>query len=276
VSAAVAERAIAAHGKRIVSAVVLGLLALGVAVLGGPLFLLFWAIAAFGILWEWNALVGAAPRNAALALGGAGLAGAAITLGLGAPWVALLWLLAGAVTVAIFARPPMWSAVGVLYAAALLVPIVVLRGDARLGLVAVLFLFATVWATDVAAMYCGRYFGGPKLAPKISPAKTWSGAIGGAVAGIAGGIALLAVMRFELGAIHFLVALVVTVTAQLGDLFESSVKRRFGVKDASGIIPGHGGLMDRLDGFIAAALAAAIFGILRTGVTAPAQGILQW
>ncbi len=271
-----AERAIAAHGKRIVSAVVLGLLALGVAILGGPLFLLFWTIAAFGILWEWNALVGAAPRNAALALGGAGLAGAAISLGLGAPSVALLWIVAGAVAVAIFARPPVWAAGGVLYAAALLIPVVVLRGDARLGLVAVLFLFATVWATDVAALYCGRYFGGPKLAPRISPAKTWSGAIGGALAGIAGGIALLAVMRFELSAVHFLVAFAVTVVAQLGDLFESRVKRQFSVKDAGGIIPGHGGLMDRLDGFIAAALAAAIFGILRAGPAAPAQGLLQW
>jgi phosphatidate cytidylyltransferase len=276
VSAAVAERTIAAHGKRIVSAVVLGLLALGVAILGGPVFLLFWAIAAFGILWEWNALVGAAPRSAALALGGAGLAGAAISLGLGTPGVVLLWVLAGALAVGIFARPPVWSAVGVLYAAALLVPIVVLRGDARLGLVAVLFLFATVWATDVAALYSGRYFGGPKLAPKISPAKTWSGAIGGALAGIAGGIALLAVMRFELNAILFLVALAVTVTAQLGDLFESWVKRRFSVKDTSEIIPGHGGVMDRLDGFIAAALAAAMFGILRAGPAAPAQGLLQW
>ncbi len=271
-----AERAIAAHGKRIVSAVILGLLALGVAILGGPLFLLFWTIAAFGIFWEWNALVNAAPRNAALALGGAGLAGAAISLGLGAPWVAMLWVLAGALAAAIFARPPIWVAGGVLYASALLVPVIVLRGDLRLGLVAVLFLFATVWATDVAALYSGRYFGGPKLAPRISPAKTWSGALGGALAGIAGGIALLAVMRFELSAIHFLVALAVTVTAQLGDLFESWVKRRFSVKDTSEIIPGHGGLMDRLDGFIAAVLAAVLFGILRAGVDAPAQGLLQW
>ena len=275
-SAAVAERAIAAHGKRIVSAVILGLLALGAAIAGGPLFLLFWAVACGGIFWEWNALVGAAPRNAALSLGGAGLAGAAISLGLGAPGVALLWVLAGALAVAIFARPPIWAAGSVLYAAALLVPVVVLRDDARLGLVAVLFLFATVWATDVAALYSGRYFGGPKLAPRINPAKTWSGAIGGALAGIAGGIALLAVMRFELSAIHFLVALAVTVTAQLGDLFESWVKRQFSVKDAGGIIPGHGGIMDRLDGFIAAALAAASFGILRAGVAAPAQGLMQW
>lgn len=271
-----AERAIAAHGKRIVSAVILGLLALGVAILGGPLFLLFWIAASGGILWEWNALVGAAPRNAALALGGAGLAGAAISLGFGTPGVALLWVFAGAVAVAIFARPSIWAAGGVLYAAALLLPVVVLRGDLRLGLVAVLFLFATVWATDVAALYSGRYFGGPKLAPKISPAKTWSGALGGTVAGIAGGIALLAVMGFEFGAAHFLVALAVTVVAQLGDLFESWVKRQFSVKDAGGLIPGHGGLMDRLDGFIAAALAATSFGILRAGTAAPAQGLMQW
>ena len=271
-----AERAIAAHGKRIVSAIILGLLALGVAIFGGPLFLVFWTIAAFGILWEWNALVGTAPRNAALALGGAGLAGAAISLGLGAPGIAFIWVIAGAIAVAIFTRPPVWTSAGVLYAVALLLPVVVLRGDARLGLVAILFLFANVWATDVAALYSGRYFGGPMLAPQISPAKTWSGAIGGALAGIAGGVVLLAVMRVDLSAIHFLVAFAVTVAAQLGDLFESWVKRRFSVKDAGGFIPGHGGIMDRIDGFIAAALAAAIFGILRSGMAAPAQGLLQW
>lgn len=273
---AVQQRAIGAHGWRVVSAVILGLLALGATYVGGPLFLLVWTVAALGIFWEWIVLVNASPRNAALPLGAAGLLGTEIALALGAPVAALLSLLAGVVAVAIFARPARWAAGGVLYAAALVLPAVILRDDPRLGLVAVLFLFAVVWVTDMAALYAGRYFGGPKLAPKISPAKTWSGAVGGAIAGIAAGIVLLAVVRFEWSAIHLMVALAVTVVAQLGDLFESWVKRQFGVKDASGIIPGHGGLMDRLDGFIAVVLIAALVGVMRGGMAAPAQGLLQW
>jgi phosphatidate cytidylyltransferase len=267
---------IRAHGTRIVSAIILGLLALGAAYVGGPLFLLFWTVGALVVFWEWCAVANALPRNAAFALGGGGLLAAAITIALGAPMIALVWVLAGAAAVAIFARPPLWCAGGVLYGAALLAPIVFLRDDARLGLVAVLFLYAVVWATDVAALYVGRYVGGPRLAPRISPAKTWSGAIGGAVAGVAAGALLLLALRLSVGAAHLVVALAASVSAQVGDLLESWVKRQFGVKDASGIVPGHGGLMDRLDGFIAAALFAFLFGAWRAGVDAPAQGLLQW
>lgn len=272
----VPEEFIRAHGTRIVSAIILGLLALGAAYVGGALFLLFWTVGALVIFWEWCAMVQARPRNAALALGGAGLVAAAVTIALGAPLAALLWVLAGGVAAAIFVRPPLWAAAGVLYGAALLVPVVFLREDPRLGLVAVLFLFAVVWATDVAALYVGRYVGGPRLAPRVSPAKTWSGAIGGAVAGVAAGAALLAAVRFDVGLIQCLVALAASVSAQIGDLLESWVKRQFGVKDASGFIPGHGGLMDRLDGFIAAALFAFLFGAWRAGAAAAAQGLLQW
>jgi phosphatidate cytidylyltransferase len=276
VSRAVQQSAIGAHGWRVVSAVILGLLALGATYVGGPLFLLVWTIAALIIFWEWATLVNAVPRNAALILGGAGLLGAEAALAFGVPIAALLWMLAGAVAVAIFVRPALWTAGGVLYAAALVLPAVILRDDPRLGLVAILFLFAVVWVTDMAALYAGRYFGGAKLAPKISPAKTWSGAVGGAISGVVAGIVLLTAMRFEWSAIHVAVALAVTIVAQLGDLFESWVKRQFGVKDASGIIPGHGGLMDRLDSFIAAVLVATIVGTMRGGIGAPAQGLLQW
>lgn len=272
----VEQSAIGAHGWRVVSAVILGLLALGATYVGGPLFLLVWTVAALGIFWEWSAVVNAAPRNAALALGGAGLLGAEIALAFGSPIAALLWMLAGAVAVAFFARPALWAAGGVIYAAALVLPAVILRDDPRLGLVAILFLFAVVWVTDMAALYAGRYFGGAKLAPKISPAKTWSGAVGGAISGVVAGIVLLTVARFEWNVVHVVLALAVTIIAQVGDLFESWVKRQFGVKDASGIIPGHGGLMDRLDSFVAAVLVAALVGVMRGGFGAPAQGFLQW
>jgi phosphatidate cytidylyltransferase len=272
----VQQSAIGAHGWRVVSAIILGLLALGATDVGGPLFVLVWTIAALVILWEWTTLVNAVPRNAVLALGGAGLLGAEAALAFGAPIAAFPLVLAGAVAVAIFARPALWAAGGVLYAAALVLPAVILRDDPRLGLVAILFLFAVVWVTDMGALYTGRYFGGPKLAPQISPAKTWSGALGGAMSGVIAGVVLLAVARFDWNAAHVALALAVTIIAQVGDLFESWVKRQFGVKDASGIIPGHGGLMDRLDSFVSAVLVAAAIGTMRGGFGASAQGLLLW
>jgi phosphatidate cytidylyltransferase len=139
-----------------------------------------------------------------------------------------------------------------------------------------IFLFAVVWATDVAAYFAGRLIGGAKLCPAISPNKTWSGALAGVLAGTAAGVAVAV-----FGGIHpiapiIIVSLLLSVAAQFGDLFESALKRRFGVKDASHAIPGHGGLMDRLDGFIAAALAAALIGLARGGIDGAAGGFLLW
>jgi phosphatidate cytidylyltransferase len=133
-----------------------------------------------------------------------------------------------------------------------------------------------VWATDVAAYFAGRIIGGPKLWPAISPNKTWSGAVAGAVAATAAGWAVAAVGGIEPIAPIFAVGFLLSVAAQFGDLFESALKRRFGVKDASHAIPGHGGLMDRLDGFLAAAVAAALVGVFRGSLDGAAGGFLLW
>jgi phosphatidate cytidylyltransferase len=132
-----------------------------------------------------------------------------------------------------------------------------------------------VWATDIGGYFAGRSIGGPKLWPRISPKKTWAGAIGGFMASlvVAGGFAAFGFSKTV--PILFLGA-VLSIGAQLGDLFESAVKRRFGVKDSSHIIPGHGGLMDRLDGFVAAVVMAAIFGLLRSGVDGVGRGLMVW
>jgi phosphatidate cytidylyltransferase len=151
-----------------------------------------------------------------------------------------------------------------------------LRNDPDYGLTALLFLFATVWATDILAYLTGRTLGGPLLWPRLSPNKTWSGAIGGLLGGVAAGIAVAYASGGTRGAVAGVLALLLSVVAQGGDLFESAIKRRFGVKDASNLIPGHGGVMDRLDGFLVAALAAVLIGILRQGVAAPARGLLAW
>ena len=170
----------------------------------------------------------------------------------------------------------MWAAAGVPYAGLLGVAPIVLRSDAQYGFLAIIILFAIVWATDIFAYFIGRAVGGPKLAPQKSPNKTWSGAIGGGAAAIAA-VLTIAIMA---GLAHVLalavLALVLSIIAQAGDLFESAVKRRFGAKDASHLIPGHGGLMDRLDGFVVAAAVAALIGLAHGGVEAPARGLLVW
>jgi phosphatidate cytidylyltransferase len=152
-----------------------------------------------------------------------------------------------------------------------------LRNDPRWGWAAIVFLFVIVWLTDITAYFVGRAIGGPKLMPAVSPNKTWSGAIGGTLAGVAGGLAV----AWHFGAGNHLVAtaavaLILSIISQAGDLAESAMKRRFNTKDASSLIPGHGGLMDRLDGFIAAVLAAAVIGLAHGGLGAPARGLMIW
>jgi phosphatidate cytidylyltransferase len=151
-----------------------------------------------------------------------------------------------------------------------------LRNDAQFGLVAIFWLFAVVWAEDTGAYFAGRLIGGPKLAVAISPNKTWAGAVGGTVAGMAAGSAVIVAAGIAWRPLHLAVAFVVVVAAQVGDLLESAVKRRFGVKDASALIPGHGGMMDRVDGFLFAAAVALLIGLVRGGAQTPAGGLLAW
>jgi phosphatidate cytidylyltransferase len=168
-----------------------------------------------------------------------------------------------------------WRVAGVLYAGALFVAPVVLRLDDAFGFLAILLLFAIVWCTDVFAYFAGRAIGGPKLMPAVSPKKTWSGAIAGAIGATLAAVVIAYVAHiasFGLAALAF----ALSVVSQAGDLLESAIKRTFGAKDASQLIPGHGGVMDRLDSFWAAALLACIIALLRGGLDAPARGLLVW
>jgi phosphatidate cytidylyltransferase len=140
----------------------------------------------------------------------------------------------------------------------------------------ILLLFAVVWTTDIVGYFAGRAIGGPKLAPSVSPKKTWSGAIAGLVVAVL--IVVLATRFIPQAKVGVLIALtiVLSIVSQAGDLAESALKRHFGAKDASQIIPGHGGVMDRLDGFWAATLCAAIIGVARGGLAEPGRGLLIW
>jgi len=263
---------------RVVSSLVLAPLAIVTAYFGGVVFTLFWTAAALVVFWEWQTLVCGHDRNSVLAIGAAALVGTAVMLfgGLNGTALALTVLGAfGAAGLASRARRA-WCAGGLFYAAALLIAPVILRHDAALGFAAILFVFAVVWLSDIAAYFAGRAIGGPKLMPSVSPNKTWSGAIGGTVTGALGGV--LVARYFGLGNLAAVaaVAVVLSLASQAGDLMESAIKRRFNTKDASNIIPGHGGLMDRLDGFVTAVVAAVLIGIAHGGVTAPGRGLMVW
>lgn len=169
-----------------------------------------------------------------------------------------------------------WGMGGIIYVVAMFFSTVTLRGETWLGLVAILFLFAVVWGADIGAYFAGRTLGGPKLAPRISPNKTWSGLIGGLIAAILAGAGLLAAVGIPVKFPHLLIAGVLALISAAGDLFESAFKRRFGVKDSGRWIPGHGGFLDRLDGFVFAVIAAAVVGISRAGVSQAASGLLDW
>ena len=171
---------------------------------------------------------------------------------------------------------PVWIASGIIYAAAMFAAPVILRSDPAFGLLAIVLLFAIVWSTDIFGYFAGRAIGGPKLMPAVSPKKTWSGAIAGTLGAMIVAILVAKLFgSFSTVAIAA-VALLLSICAQAGDLFESWIKRKFGVKDSSQLIPGHGGVMDRLDGFWAAAVVGCIIGLLRGGFDAPARGLLVW
>jgi phosphatidate cytidylyltransferase len=263
---------------RIGSSLVLAPVAIAAAYFGGLAFIAFWAIAALAVLWEWDTLVCADDRNAVLATGAVALAGSALLLVLGRSGIAIALVALGVLGAAVMTSKVRrgWCSGGLVYAAAILIAPVLLRHDASLGFAAILFLFVIVWLTDITAYFVGRTVGGPKLMPRVSPNKTRSGALGGTAAGVAG--AVVVASQFSIGNLVAAgaVALVLSVVSQAGDLAESAIKRRFNAKDASQLIPGHGGLMDRLDGFVAAASAATLIGIAHGGFDHPARGLMVW
>lgn len=267
-------------GKRALSAALLGPIALTAIWLGAEWFMLMVALGTAVLAWEWVHLCGARLRAfpgtaVPLALLAAGLASAGgawgLALALLGAGAALAWAIArqpGILTGE--RRPAAWLAAGVVYIGLAGVGLIWLRDAGEAGRANVLFVVLVVWASDIGAYLAGRMIGGARLAPRISPNKTWSGSAGGLAAAIAAGIGVAAALTPGAALPAAAVAAAVGLAAQAGDLLESFIKRRFMVKDASRLIPGHGGLLDRADGLIAAVPVAAMLSL------ALGQGGVLW
>jgi phosphatidate cytidylyltransferase len=259
-----AEPASGTLARRILSALVLAPAAVAAAWFGWPWLPLVVAVFGAGMVWEWARLCQAGRIGSAGGALMAAVPAAVAAAALGRAGVGLGIAAAGAALAFTAARPhrdgaPAWLALGALWIALPCVSFVWIAGKEAAGRDTVLWIFAVVWATDIGAYGFGRLLGGPRLAPRLSPRKTWAGLIGGAgCAALAGwGTARI------LGSSAALPLVVLTsaglaIIEQFGDLAESAAKRRFGVKDSSGLIPGHGGLLDRLDGLLAVTPAVAL------------------
>jgi phosphatidate cytidylyltransferase len=265
---------------RIVSAVILAAAVLVITWLGGLPFRVLSAVIAVAIFYEWSRMARPAPGGEWTRVGivaDALVLIFAVLIIIGLPALVLLGLaVAVVVLLAAFSASrgqDQWVAAGFAYASLSGVSLAMLRGDDRAGIIAILFLFAVVWATDIFAYFVGRAVGGPKLAPAISPGKTQSGALGGMVAGVLAGILLGAVAGLSDLWLLAIVAALLSVVSQAGDLFESWVKRRHQVKDSGWIIPGHGGVMDRVDGLVAAAFTLYLIGWALGDADRPALGL---
>jgi phosphatidate cytidylyltransferase len=241
---------------RVMSALVLAPLPVAAIWFGWPWLPLLTGATAAVMAWEWGRLCrgGHFGRTGIVlvavvlaAVGAAALASTGLALGT---------TLLGAGVVLWAARKtrdaePQWAAFGAIWVALPCVCLLWLAHDGPAGRVTLLWVLAVVWATDIGAYVVGRTFGGPRLAPRWSPRKTWAGLAGGtACAGLAGW-ATAAWLGISPALLLAAVSAGLAIVEQFGDLAESVAKRRFGVKDSSGLIPGHGGLLDRLDGLLA-------------------------
>ncbi len=252
---------------RVLSAMVLAPLPLAAIWAGGAWLALLTGAAGTIMAWEWGRMCQvsagrSSPASPAVTALVAVVAAAIAIAARGTAQAAIVVALLGAGIVCTLARyrserAPLWMALGTVWIA---VPCIGLLWLARAegGRLVALWLFAVVWATDIGAYAVGRAIGGPRLAPRVSPRKTWAGLLGGMTCAALVGAAAAAALKLPAMLPLVLLSAGLAIIAQFGDLAESLAKRRFGVKDTSGLIPGHGGLFDRLDGLLAAVAAIAL------------------
>ena len=253
--------------KRALSALVLGPLVLGMVYAGGWLFFAGVAVGAVLAVREWVRMIAPGPIGRSFYLSCAAIAVVLGTDALAGPLPAVAAVLALALALGLVpglgsarvrGNDRLVAAFGIPYVGMSCVALTWLRNDGDLGLVLIDFLLLTVWANDIGAYVVGKAIGGPRLAPNISPAKTWAGFYGGIVAASLVGGVVAVVWGAQAPLIAAGLGAVLAVVGQGGDLFESAVKRRYNVKDSGGLIPGHGGVLDRIDGLVAAAPVLAL------------------
>jgi phosphatidate cytidylyltransferase len=266
---------------RVKSALILVALTLTLTCAGAQTFAALIIVFAALMSWEWARVVRGRADDAifflqVIAIGAAGIL-TLINYPASAVGIIVLatWLSFWIHRISKISNDPWWTAAGVYYAGFPAIALIAIREDPDYGLLAILYLFLVVWSADTGAFFVGRLFGGPRLAPSISPNKTWSGLFGGAffagLAGLAFALWLGNTSAPMLTALSVFLAMV----SQGGDLGESFIKRVFGIKHSSGLIPGHGGVLDRLDGLVFAAIGAGLVAVAVDPLK-PGRALLIW
>lgn len=265
--------------KRVVSALILAPIALAAVYLGGWVSVVVTTIVALLILNEWHGVTSERVQQRLVMVEWAVLIAVAIVLGAGFKAVSAGFVAFLTLAVAFFALradEKAWIAGGLVYALLFPLATVLILNSGQFGFAAAIFICFIVWTTDVFAYFAGKGIGGAKLWPAISPKKTWAGFVGGLGGGVVAGYVLSMALGLTWSLPLALVSFGLSLAGHAGDLFESWVKRCFHKKDSGDLIPGHGGVMDRVDGLLAAFVAAMIFGTLRSGLNDCAAGIVSW
>jgi phosphatidate cytidylyltransferase len=260
---------------RVLSGLVLAPLPIAAIWFGWPWLPLLTGIAAAVMAWEWERLCRQGHFGETGIVLVAVVLATVATAALASPGLGVAIALLGTAIVFWAARnqrdpEPRWTAFGTLWVALPCISLLWLARDGPMGRATLLWILAVVWATDIGAYAIGRTLGGPRLAPRWSPRKTWAGLGGGMVCAALTGWATAALLQVSPALPLVLVSAGLAVVGQFGDLAESLAKRRFGVKDSSGLIPGHGGLLDRLDGLLAVMPAVAALTLIQGG------SVLTW
>jgi len=266
---------------RVKSALVLAVLAVTLTYAGEKTFAGLIIACAALMSWEWARVVRGRMLDSILVLQVLAIAAAgfmtlenypasAVGIIIGATWLSFMIHKRSGLS-----SDPWWTAAGVYYAGFPAMAMIAIRQDPDYGFLAILYLFLVVWSADTGAFFTGRLLGGPKLAPLISPNKTWSGLIGAAAcAGLAGAAFALWLGTTSAPVLAGL-SVLLAIISQGGDLGESFIKRFFGIKHSSGLIPGHGGVLDRLDGLVFAAIGAGLVAVAVDPLK-PGRALLIW
>jgi phosphatidate cytidylyltransferase len=249
---------------RLIAGAVMAAVALALAYAGPKPFALLVIAVALIMCWEWGRVVRGEEFGLAFVVHAGTIIFAGVLAAVGLPALGGVAVAIGGIILLVMPLGPRqaMSAAGVAYVGFPTVAMLWFRADVPLGFVAILFIFAIGWGSDIGAFVAGRTIGGPKLWPRVSPNKTWAGFLGALAAGLVSGLIFAQVVSGASSLVLGTNGVLLAFVAQMGDLAESALKRQFGIKDSSAIIPGHGGVMDRADSTVAVSVAVSILALL--------------